>query len=1144
MRKRLPTLGILVGACLLSPIIFCLPQASHAQEDCEPPSGRFASIEGTVEVQHVEGGDWRAAAPEHRLCKGDTIRVGDRSRAAVYLANEAVMRLDQNTTMRLLDISAEPEERSLLEVLKGALQSFSRKPRLLSVNTPYLNGLIEGTEFLVRVEADRASLGVLDGRVAVENAHGQTKVASGELATAQAGKPPTLQTVVRPRDAVQWALYYPPVLSDSGKAAEQVPPSLRTALEAARQGDTAGAFGALDRVPEGERDPRFYQYRAALLLNVGRVEEARADIDRALARDPNASLGYALRSVINVVQNNREQGLVDGQRAVKIAPDSATALIALSYAQQAQFQLEQARDTLRQAVEKEPGNALAWARLAELDASFGELDDALKAAQTAVSLEPNLSRTQTVLGFAYLMQVKTKEAKETFQKAIALGQADPLPRLGLGLAKIREGDLQEGRQEIELATGLDPNNSLIRSYLGKAYYEEKRTELTDPQYTVAKELDPNDPTPYFYDAIEKQTTNRPVEALQDLQKAIELNDNRAVYRSKLLLDSDLAARSASLGRVYTDLGFQQLALVEGWKSVNTDPSNYSAHRFLADSYAVLPRHGIARVSELFQSQMLQPLNTTPIQPRLAESNLFLISAGGPGALSFNEFNPIFNRDGVTLQASGIVGEDDTYGGEGVVSGIYKNASFSAGYSHFETDGVRENYDLTDDIVNALVQVELTHTTSIQAEFRDREVDRGDTQTRFLPEDISRTARFERDSDLLRLGARHAISPSNILLVSAMHANFDETQRDEQFPAFFFGVGDFTQFIPSEAWGGEMQHLFRSRYFDLTSGVGYFNVDSEIAINFKGFIPPPDGPGPFELDVFTDRSLEHFNAYTYGEIKPLSNLTLTLGGSYDRITGDSASVPDGGETDQLNPKFGVIWNPLPATTIRGAAFRVFKRTLVADQTLEPTQVGGFNQFFDDFDATDAWRYGVGIDQKLTRQLFGGVEYSRRELEIPLIDFTGDDPRTTGEPGDEDLVRAYLNWVPHPWLAFNVDYFYEQFENDETFAFGQAPVSLETHRVPIGLRLFHPSGMSLGFSSTYVNQEGEFLPQGASDTRTGSDTFWLLDASISYRLPKRYGFISLGVANITDEEFRYFEVDEENQFINPGRSIAARLTLAFP
>src|SRR5918999_1602535 len=161
-----------------------------------------------------------------------------------------------------------------------------------------------------------------------------------------------------------------------------------------------------------------------------------------------------------------------------------------------------------------------------------------------------------------------------------------------------------------------------------------------------------------------------------MERAIELNDNRAVYRSRLLLDADEAARSAALARIYSDLGFQQLALVEGWKSVNTDQTNFSAHRFLADSYAILPRHEIARVSELLQSQLLQPLNMTPIQPHLAESNLFLIGAQGPAALSFNEFNPLFNRNGVNFQTTGLAAENKTYAGEGVLSGIYNKAAFS------------------------------------------------------------------------------------------------------------------------------------------------------------------------------------------------------------------------------------------------------------------------------------------------------------------------------------------------------------------------------------------------------------------------------------------------------------------------------------
>ncbi len=266
--------------------------------------------------------------------------------------------------------------------------------------------------------------------------------------------------------------------------------------------------------------------------------------------------------------------------------------------------------------------------------------------------------------------------------------------------------------------------------------------------------------------------------MHDLQKAIELNDNRAVYRSKLLLDSDEAARSASLARIYSDLGFQQRALVEGWQSVNTDPTNFSAHRFLADSYSVRPRHEIARVSELLQSQLLQPLNITPIQPRLAESNLFLISAGGPAGLSFNEFNPLFNRNRIAVQGSGLVGENDTYGGEGVVSGIYKKFSFSGGYTHFETDGWRDNADQNDDIANVFAQYELSYKTSIQAEYRYRDNERGDLQLRFFEDDFLPNLEEDDETNSVRLGFRHAFSPGSDLIGNFQYQDADRSLKDD------------------------------------------------------------------------------------------------------------------------------------------------------------------------------------------------------------------------------------------------------------------------------------------------------------------------------------------------------------------------------
>ena len=134
-----------------------------------------------------------------------------------------------------------------------------------------------------------------------------------------------------------------------------------------------------------------------------------------------------------------------------------------------------------------------------------------------------------------------------------------------------------------------------------------------------------------------------------------------------------------------------------------------------------------------------------------------------------------------------------------------------------------------------------------------------------------------------------------------------------------------------------------------------------------------------------------------------------------------------DKDQYNPKFGVEWNPWMNTTMRAAAFKVLKRTLVTDQTLEPTQVAGFNQFFDDANGASSWRYGVGIDQKLAATSFSAP--SIRSATSSLRSSTSATIRKTRfrlcehEDLTEYLGRAYAFWTPHPWWAFSAQYLYE-------------------------------------------------------------------------------------------------------------------------
>jgi tetratricopeptide (TPR) repeat protein len=1114
-----------VGIPLLLSLVAQVPTRAIGAAECTPIVGRLVSIDGQVEVQRGDDSLWQPATLDDSLCERDTVRTGARSRAAVMLINEAVLRLDQQTTVRLVDIAEEEQESSFLDLILGAFQSFSRSPRVLEVNTPYLNATIEGTEFVIRAEANRTLLTVFEGVVAAANPHGSAQVAGGQSVAAASGQPPTPYALVRPRDAVQWALYYPPV------------------------------DAALEEAPLDERDARFHLREAGQLLSVGRVDEARDAIERALAIDPNAGLAYALRAIIAVVQNDKTAALADARRAVELEPRATAPKIALSYAQQAHFDLESARDTLLQATEEQPQDALAWARLAELWLMLGYRDRAREAADRAANLAPDLERVHLVRGFAALAEFDTRTARAAFERAIVLDSEDPLPHFGLGLAMIRDGALEEGRRKLEVAVGLDSSNSLLRSYLGKAYFEEKRDPLDADQLAIAKELDPLDPTPYLYDAIRLQTENRPGEALQAIQKSIELNDNRAIYRSRQGLDQDRAARGTSVGRIYDDLGFQQLGVHEASKSLTLDPGNASAHRFLSDIYGGMRRTEVARVSEQLQAQMLQDININPVQPSLSETNLNIVTRGGPAEAGFNEFTPLFERNDIQLDVSGLAGDDDTFGGEGVVSALYDRFSISAGAFHYETDGWRPNHDINHDIYNAFAQYAITPELNVQIELRHRESETGDLEFNFDRDPFFPNLERELDQDIARAGFRYSPSPNSDFLFSFIYSDRDEQIRDADTVTFAPDILAADLGVDDAGYQVEGQYLYRNDWFNLTAGASFTGVDRTsdtlLAIQPAG-IPLLQGT--------IDSDIVHPHGYVYANIDLAENLTWTVGLSIDSYDEDPHNVQEGFDKFQVNPKLGVQWNVTDDFLLRGAVFNAVKPILVANRTLEPTQIAGFNQMFDYPNATEVFQYGIGADWDVTDNLHLGAEAVWRDLEAPNVsqaDLDGDtvidslDFRTEDE--DEELYRAYAYWLPIPELALSAEIVFDRFESEAggLTDTSSVPLDLETFSVPLGLRYFHPSGFFAGLNGTYVHQEidrsAAALSLGFSD---GTDDFFVVDAAVGWRFPDRIGIASLSVMNLFDEEFQ-FQDDSFREFRDeptagpyfPDRTILGRVTLNF-
>nr|WP_305891482.1 FecR domain-containing protein [Methylomonas sp. SURF-1] len=1116
---------------LFSPL--CLGETEVTTACGQTASATLVSLQGSLYFDPDGHGRWHAAQLNQALCEGSRVRVEADSRATLLLPSGITLRLSGGSVLSLNEIGR--QNPTLLDLVKGFVHFISRTPKQLQITTPVANAGPEGTEFALQADATSASLWVYEGGVRFFNTQGEIRLHPGESGQTLLGQAPRAQIDIKPRDAVSWALYYPPLLNYSEQA-QAADPELRAAITEFHRGRTDLALTALSALPPERQSLQYLKVRGAMRLSVGQTDAALQDIRALLAANPHDADALALHSILALSQNRKAEAEALAAEAVAADGGSAAAHSALSYARQGRFDLEQALASAERAAELAPQDALVWARLAELQLALGRRQASRDSADKAFQLNPDLERTQTVAGFSQLFDTEIDQARRSFETAIRLDSSSPLARLGLGLAKIRGGDLEQGRQELEIAAVLDPENSLIRSYLGKAYYEERRDRLAADQLELAKERDPNDPTPYFYDAIRKQTTNRPIEALADMQQAVELNDKRGVYRSKLLLDEDAAARTANLARIYNDLGFGRVALKQAWNALGYNSADPTAHRFLADAYQGLPGQRVARASELLQAQLLQPINITPVQPQLTNENIGILNNTGPGSLSVNEYDPLYTANGAHIVLNGAYGSRDTKTDSAIVSGVYNNLSMSLGQFHYQTDGFRQNDDYQQNIYDAFAQYAFSSDFNMQVELKSENLRTGDLPTRLNgvhDADLRQTIK----QNTARLGGHYKIDSEQDVIGSFFYTSrrdviHNNTVRYDKFDPFFDNMDILRLGNENRGHQTELQYIYHPDSFELIFGVGHLEMENRERINNTNiFINPP--PSPLIDITNTTSQTHHFNSYLYTKKYLPGNVTTTVGLSFDYLDNDLTDFNGGiffddgssiiktqnpklAKRQQLNPKFGISWSPFQNLTLRGAVFKTLTRRLAANQTIEPTQIAGFNQFFDDNYHARAWRYGVGLDYRPTQTLFAGGELSWRDSRQPLGNVSN--PLDRNELGH----LAYLYWAPLEWLALRAEYRFDK--HNRSFALGHGddifPQSVATHQVPLAVNFFHPSGVYTRFTGTYVNQQVANVANSLENPLSyRSENFWTFDTSVGYRFPKRFGTINFEVRNLFDNKFNY-------------------------
>jgi len=1151
--KRILTLGLLCN-------ILIFVNQSLAQTEV----AKLDVVEGEVTTLRSGAKDFQPIEQGASLFENDVVKTGKHGRAGLLFSDGFLLRLAENTTLQIQPQSKAGEGRPI-KMDEGQGYFFSREPKEFPViASPAVTTAVRGTEFTVSVSAKETLVSVLDGRVECSNDKGSVQLAKGEQALTKLGYAPVKSILVNPHDAVQWAIQYP-VVADKEELSSQFSQSSQDAKEKAaftrmselandgKRGEAITYFETL----KNPSNPALITYAAQLYLSNGEIEKSRQlliDVSKpgkTLSSDLRATV-YSMQSIIALAQDDKERSRSLASEALSSKSDSPAALLANAYVAQSSFDLEKSKALLAKLSEVRPNNAFSYAKKAELELGFGHIDQAEELLQKARELSPRDPYVLTIYGFLNLIKNEREDALKIFSDVIAIDGNSALAHLGRGLALVKGNDLIAGREEISRAVYLDPMVALYRSYLGKAYFEEERENLADHEYERAMSLDPRDPTPYLYRAYSKLSQNEPVKALDDVESSIALNNNRAVYRSRLLMDQDLGVRSAGLSEVFTSLGFTEAARVEAIKSLSRDYTNFSAHRLLAESNNTIVLND-ARLSERKLAELLSPLSF----------NLFNRPSSDSADASLNDYSTLFDRNANRADISNEwSSSDDTLSPGATFAGKTDKFGYAAGYQGLFTGGSKDNNYTRRNIGNVALQYQPT--------YEDRILLTGDGVYRRKYDDQEQVNGTEFDEYNASLGYTHRFGPQSKFIAEATYSDqkndflSNEAERIIDFSehAGELGAEGNLDLLINEfsretikSYRGTLQYLYDSENVAFVFGSQYYNAHPD---RDENSLVLGDDAGVFtDIDYYLrshgGNVASSYDFYNYTTLHLTNWMDLVGGANFTELEKEEREFTpfiDGTQhRAKLAPKFGALFYPTDTTTIRSAYFETIRKSSLEDVTsLEPTIVGGINQRFTDFSGAEARNVGVGIDQKIGSTTYFGVEGLYRHILDRSTDATSSvdldfdtltSTQTTNLGSDfenhveNDVIKTYLYQVLSSRWVTTLDYEWNDYDLDGV------DQEYQLHKVGGSLRYFDPSGFFVFGTATWREQDlvgNEIYANGASN-------FWIADAGIGYRIPKRHGAVLLKVNNIFDEDFTYDQSQGFEEFVRPETTVSLLFSVNF-
>lgn len=931
------------------------------------------------------------------------------------------------------------------------------------------------------------------------------------------------------------------------------------ALARYRLGDAAGAYElvrqARQKLPPS---PYLTAMSGFFSLMVGNVDQAQKDLESVASQSsPAATLAGSFLAQMYIAQNRKDLALAQASQVLAHSPGSPLAHLTMGVVKLAFFERAAAQSQLEKALALDPNLLEAYLYLGRLLLGGEYLGRAWNIANRALSIAPNEAEVLSLAGFVRLAYRDYDRARSFFNRAVAANPYLGEPYIGLAIYHFRYREKDQALAAMLTATLLDPRVSSYQSELGKALYQVRAFDKSLEVYDYAKKLDPLDPTPYLYKGIALTDLNRPGEAVQEINKSIELNDNVAMFRSRSLLDQDLAVRNTSLAKSYQQLGLTEWAYSKAVTAVNHKPFDSSAHLFLRDvilaarsgTEAPFLTSGLLFAAQGAESALYRVLSH-------ANQNTYSnLQMEGTEALGLtNDYTPMYEMPYVRVGAAGGIGVTErskliqdhqglVYGGApGLAALGYGRYIDDTGMSwpSGRTRDIFEGKQRVSDIqANAkwepTVQGTLSgffeypeSTVNTRSAFRRVHPTMGPVLERPLETAAGRTRFYE-------LSYYYRFNPETALLAYYNYKEYFRHSTTSNYMDFSgFPVQNYAYRTLDRASHNVQlqQHLSASflGQHNFIGGFDYFTIPGASQRQYDIYLAPPLIDGPYQFDFQSPQW--NYSFYLLDYWRPFKNLVLELSLFKDFFKGVSEGYQTNIYRSTWSPSVGANYQfevNGSQHVLRGVVGRWLNTHFVYLPLLLPSETAGFPWTIDTFPGAELRQAGASWEAQWNPKTFTVLRLNALRVSTPTFfpdaNFNEFSMWQTWQRYQGSLV---LNRILTSSLGLSAGLMGKRVIPDLSYeASGNLRAFTEINAFA-GLAYLHPEGWLARVKALLVQQYGQIQGHQADNP------FVILNLTLGREFPQKRGFALVEFQNLFNRKpFYSLEPYRDLEFVNQRR-----------